>query len=493
MKNRLLTIIHILVWAGGTAFLMTGAFHGNLWFDESYTVGLMNHNLWDIIKISGADVHPPFYYVLLRLYTFVFGSSLVSLRLFSVLFASLLTGLGFTHIRRDFGERVGFWYTALMFLLAVTFKYANEIRMYTLAPYLVILAAIYAYRFYKSGMTDNKCKNLFLIFGILGAYTHYYGLAAAGAINLLLLLYCRKNDMLALWRRLAAVQLLCYLPGFYWLVTQTSRVVGDFWISMRYPDFIYDSLSFFFVGYVPEDAVALTDVTLVLYKAFALLFWGICTWAFIVYYRKHGKKTEPVMLALKTVGIIIAFYFAVSLIRPLYYVRYLTVLSGLIVFFLAFAFDKINKAFVKAALLLAVSVVLVLRVTPLYEVMYSKENDQLEAFMSKYVLESDIIISDNIGLIAVLAVKYPNMQVYFYNRDHWTVEKAYEAYMPQLETVRELTEAYKTQGRIWVLKNYYSDYICDEIAYNTGKEITAIHDTFVLPYHRLEFGFTLME
>jgi uncharacterized membrane protein len=343
MKNRMLTVLHIVIWVAGTAFLITGSFHGNLWFDETYSAGIINHNLFDIIRISSGDVHPPFYYILLKVFSAVFGKSLLSLRLFSVLFASLLAGLGFTHLRRDFGEKLGFLYTTLMFLFAVTFKYANEIRMYTLAPYLVTLMAIYAYRYYKSGFADKKSGILFLVLGILGAYTHYYAFAAAGAVNLLLLLHCKKSGMLNIWKKTAVIQLAAYIPGFYFLLTQTTRVVGGFWISMRYPDFVLNSLSFFMIGDVPEDAVGLTEVSAIVFNALAFVFWSVCVFYYIRYYKKNPQKSEPAALTLKVLAIIIMFYFAVSLIRPLYYVRYLTVLSGLIVFFLAFAIDRISK------------------------------------------------------------------------------------------------------------------------------------------------------
>lgn len=492
MKKKLFALIHIAVWILGTAFLITGAFHDSLWFDESFSVGIVNHNIFEVCVISAADVHPPFYYVLLKLYSLIFGNSLLSLRLFSVLFASLLAGLGFTHIRKDFGEKVGFWFTTLFFLFAFTFKYAVEIRMYTLAPFLVTLMCIYAYRFYKSGLTDKKSKILFLTFSILGAYTHYYALAATGAVNFLFLLYTRKNDSFSLWKRLAKIQLVSYAFGFFCLVWQSFHVVASFWIEMKYPAFIYDSLSFFLIGDVPEDALNLTDVTSVLYSIAAVLFWGVCVCFFILFYKKNREKSAPALLTLWVLALVVGFYFAVGLIRPLYYVRYLTVLSGIIMFFLAFAFDKI-KIYIKPLVLLFLAVILVLRVTPLYENMYTEKNKQIDTFVAEHIQKDDIVISDNIGLIAVLSVQYPEIKMFYYNRAGWTVENAYEAYMPGLKTVREISEICEADERVWVLTNYFNGSICDEISAGSDKEILEAFDTFILPYHNLEFGFTLME
>lgn len=489
MKKRLLTTLHIFVWIAGTVFLAHGAFNNQLWFDETYSVGLVRHNLWDLIIAGAGDVHPLFYYVVLKLFTYIFGSSLVSLRLFSVLSLSLLAGLGFTHLRKDFGEKVGFWYTTLFFLFASSFKYANEIRMYTFAPLLVMLMAIYAYRFYKSGMTDKRSKVLFLVFAILGAYTHYYALAAAAAVNFLFLLYYKKNKQLKTWWKMAAIQLCCYIPGFACLTWQSTRVVGGFWIAMVYPDFVLKSLSFFMMGDVPEDVLGLTEVTSKIYDALAFLFWAVCVWFFYTYYKKNKEKCEPAILALKTLGLIIGFYFAVSLIRPLYYVRYLMVLSGLVVFFLAEAFDKIKKFYIKGALLIFLSTVLVLRVIPIYENMYTPENDKIETFITENFKEGDIVVSDNIGLVAVLAVKHPEYQMYFYNGAHWDVEYAYKAYEPNLKTVRDLSEVYNHSGRIWAMHGAETEMI----EKNTNKQIVKQYDRIVVPYHNLQFDFVLFE
>ena len=73
--------LHLLVLVLGTALMISGCFHGGLWFDESYTVGMMRQSFGDMLRISVADVHPPFYYIALWLFTRVFGCSAVAMRL----------------------------------------------------------------------------------------------------------------------------------------------------------------------------------------------------------------------------------------------------------------------------------------------------------------------------------------------------------------------------------------------------------------------------
>lgn len=64
---------------------------------------------------------------------------------------ALLGIIGFTHVRKDFGEKVGLIFSFLVFFFPVNLVYSGEIRMYSLAMLLVTLTAIYAYRIYRDG------------------------------------------------------------------------------------------------------------------------------------------------------------------------------------------------------------------------------------------------------------------------------------------------------------------------------------------------------
>ena len=75
---------HILLLVAGAAFLLTDAFHGNVWFDESYSVGIANHSFADIWYYSSGDVHPVLIYWALHVLNLVFGQNITIYRLFTV-------------------------------------------------------------------------------------------------------------------------------------------------------------------------------------------------------------------------------------------------------------------------------------------------------------------------------------------------------------------------------------------------------------------------
>ena len=77
MSEKRVKIIHIIMLVLGTAFLASGAFHSSIWFDESYTVGLMQQNIPDLCYAATYDVHPLFYYIALRLFAYIFGNGIM--------------------------------------------------------------------------------------------------------------------------------------------------------------------------------------------------------------------------------------------------------------------------------------------------------------------------------------------------------------------------------------------------------------------------------
>ena len=98
---------HLVLLLAGACFLMTNAFHGNVWFDESYSVGIASKPFSEIWSIGANDVHPVLFYWCLHVLYLVFGSNVLVYRLFAVAGTVALAALGATHLRRDFGWRVG--------------------------------------------------------------------------------------------------------------------------------------------------------------------------------------------------------------------------------------------------------------------------------------------------------------------------------------------------------------------------------------------------
>ena len=244
-RSRFLLSAHIALIAVGAAVFTAFAFHKNIWFDEAYTIGLVSHGFSEILKIHTADVHPFLYYALLKTFTLVFGSSLLSLRMFSVVGAVLFSSLGLTHIRRDHGEKVGFFFSFFAVFSASVLLYAEQIRMYSWAMLFVALAGIYTYSVGKKGGKQNSI--LFVLFSVCAAYTHYYALFAVAAINLVMLIRAvREKKKLGAWLARASVQIFAYIPGAAVFFKQAVSG-GASWIKLSFPDNIFNTLAYPFL------------------------------------------------------------------------------------------------------------------------------------------------------------------------------------------------------------------------------------------------------
>lgn len=264
--------LYWIVFVLGLGLHLAGAFHGNIWFDESYSVALARHPLPELLSMAATDVHPPAYYVMLRLVALVSGTSITAERLFSVAGVATLAALGWTHIRRDLGLSIATCYSALVLFAPWTATEALDIRMYAWAATFVMLCWVYTARAIKTLLQDHRLPRARLWVAAFGwalaaAYTHYIAAMASAVAMFLLLCACiaqallcsraaqvcaEKNDELAgapgmrqrlfCWRSVgifvagALLDFVAYLPWFDIMRTQKAAVQKSFWITLNWPD-----------------------------------------------------------------------------------------------------------------------------------------------------------------------------------------------------------------------------------------------------------------
>lgn len=50
-------------------------FDNSFWYDEAYSIWIAKYNLSDLIQITAQDVHPPLYYLILKLFVSILGGA----------------------------------------------------------------------------------------------------------------------------------------------------------------------------------------------------------------------------------------------------------------------------------------------------------------------------------------------------------------------------------------------------------------------------------
>lgn len=144
----------------------------SIWFDEAFGIYLSHFNFLDIARYTAADVHPPFYYWLLRIWGLIFGYSEVGLRSMSLFFGCVSIIIGYLLVKRLFDAKTARISLVFMVLSPMLVRYSQEARMYTLvtaialaATYVLIIAA------------ESKRRLPWVLYGVfvsLGMWTHYF-------------------------------------------------------------------------------------------------------------------------------------------------------------------------------------------------------------------------------------------------------------------------------------------------------------------------------
>lgn len=144
----------------------------SVWFDEAFGVYMIRFNFFDIARYTASDVHPPFYYWILKLWTMMFGTSELALRSMSLV--AMMAAFVFVYliVRRAFTVRIAAGGLFMMAVSPLLIRYSEEARMYGLVS-LIVASATYV--FLK--LLEKPTKRRWIIYGILvslGMWTHYF-------------------------------------------------------------------------------------------------------------------------------------------------------------------------------------------------------------------------------------------------------------------------------------------------------------------------------
>lgn len=240
MKRNVALLLLLLIVVGAVGLRAWQLTARSLWFDEAFSWRLIQFPVDEMIARDAADVHPPLYYLLLKGWAWVFGSSLLSLRSFSVALGAATVALGYLFTATAWKSRPAGLMAAL--LLAVSgyqIQFSWEARMYTLGTALALLSAWLLIR-----ASRRPTMLSWAAYGLSAAaliYTHYYALftLAAEAVFILgyLLVATRGRVGEILQSRLfwyavlsGAVIVTCFAPWLPTFIAQNGQVQSSFWI-----------------------------------------------------------------------------------------------------------------------------------------------------------------------------------------------------------------------------------------------------------------------
>ncbi len=200
----------------------------SLWFDEAFSVVVAGINwliFWAALLTDG--VHPPGYYLLLRGWLALAGSSEFAARWPSVLAGALAIPLLYQLGRALHSRKLGLASAALLALNPFALWYAQEARMYSLLLALTLVSGLAFWRLLAQ--PGLKWAALLAAATALNFQIHYFAFAFSLVQFVLLLATLTKTHRALRWW--AAAQAAAIGPFLPWAWAVAGREGGSFGIN----------------------------------------------------------------------------------------------------------------------------------------------------------------------------------------------------------------------------------------------------------------------
>lgn len=322
----------------------------SVWYDEAYSIFLAQKPADQLIAFTSADVHPPLYYLLLKFWGGLFGFSVLSLRLSSILpmaiavfLAIFLTKKASDYLVATVAKKPPLSRTPLpanfslkttrlvSFLLAFSpmlLRYSFEIRMYALATLISITATLVLFELTTSAKTKQNHHRkfftnstlLWLLYAVLvtlGMLTLYYTVVIWLSHLIFLIYRATKTKQPLRQQSFWLAYLFAVLLFLPWLPTAFSQFFNGALAPIAESLNLQNLLGVFAFNLVYNPVSQVGQVL----GALLLIFGVILIIATHRFVKSRPTLRQNLVWWLAFLPIIIEFF--ICLIKPMYVERYL--------------------------------------------------------------------------------------------------------------------------------------------------------------------------
>lgn len=327
-----------------------------LWFDEIFGIHAAGHDWQNLFRFVARDlIHPPLFYVLLKIWILTGGENLFWLRLFPVLFSTAALVPFYLICRR---LRLNSSTIALaLSLFAVNgalIKYAQEVRMYAVLLCFSLVSLWLFLRFFNLG------KNLapLIIVNVLLVYTHYFGwLVVLSEVAAILILQREKIRRIFIMFAVA----LSSFALWVFAVWQASKINADFSQNLGWANkpnltilsqFVFDLIEPFYYQQTNIDKTSYFFITVPL-----LLILTVASTFYLTNRNKESENDKHVvglLLLFVFMPVIVAFTASWLLPVSVWGTRHLIIVFAPFLILAAIVIDKIGILSLKLAVLASV-------------------------------------------------------------------------------------------------------------------------------------------
>jgi len=145
----------------------------SLRLDEAQSLWQSSRSATDILTIVAQDVHVPLYHELLHFWRLYFGDTITAARVMSLGFYLLSIPALYFLGKLAYSRNAGLFATFLFSISPFMNWYGNEIRMYTLFTFFVILNQYFFVKIFKGEANDHVWAG-YALSALFGVFSHYF-------------------------------------------------------------------------------------------------------------------------------------------------------------------------------------------------------------------------------------------------------------------------------------------------------------------------------
>ncbi len=349
-------------------------FSNDIWYDELFTMGMVEHSYGELIGFTARDVHPPLYYCIAKLILdlckliFPLADSVVIIKMVSVMPYFLLLIYAVTFLKKRFGLFVSGLFLFCVLAMPQMSAYTVEMRMYGWALFFVTAAFFHAYEIMCAGESGIAGKYYvknyvaILLYGLAAAYTQYFACVAVVMVYLCLLVwivlcYRRSHDgkssyvkirdqsdfkALKGWLVCVALSIIGYLPWLFVLISQITTIRDNYWILPLTWRSIGGCVKFLMKPAFQNERLNVV-MAVALFGIYAVL---IAVYGYSVWKKKIDFATffYAISGCLVLCGLVLFGFVASIIIRPIFVYRYMLPAVGCFWLCFALCLDNLSGA-----------------------------------------------------------------------------------------------------------------------------------------------------
>jgi len=304
----------------------------SFWRDEAFSYLMARLPVHQLLWSTAQDANPPLYYLLLKLWMSIFGSSEIALRSLSFLFFWATLYVIFLMMKEIFhlNEKKSLLYLLLFIINPLLHYYAFEARMYSM---MAFLATLLFYTIMK------KKYRMYAYTALVALFTHYFLLIVIAFQVLFVFFTINKKERISFIFPLLKAAL-WYFPWIVLLLIAKPPLGQSFWIApSTWKDFAILP-AIILTGYERDAWIVVSFLSYI-----SLI---ICTIVIVGSLKNttHQKKINFILLLGWALGIPLLIYL-ISFIKPLFLPRYLIFSSVGLTLLLIISLESIANTYIR--------------------------------------------------------------------------------------------------------------------------------------------------